>query len=73
MSSRAVTQGPSLEPSEAGELSATGEQLRTIVEHAPEAIAVFDGDGGRFVLCNDNASQLFGLTRHRCANGLPKR
>src|SRR5262245_20068904 len=63
MSNRAVTPGPSLEPSEVGELSATSEQLRTIVEHAPEAIAVFDAEQGRFVHGNENASKLFGLTR----------
>jgi PAS domain S-box-containing protein len=49
----------------AAELCATTEQLRTIVEHAPEAIAVFDCDGGRFVLCNESATKLFGLTRQQ--------
>jgi len=47
------------------ELCATTEQLRTIVEHAPEAIAVFDCDRGRFVLCNESARKLFGLTRQQ--------
>ena len=47
------------------ELCATTEQLRTIVEHAPEAIAVFDCQGGRFVLCNESARKLFGLTREQ--------
>src|SRR5688572_26094642 len=47
------------------ELCATAEQLRTIVEHAPEAIAVFDCHWGRFVLCNENATRLFGLSRQQ--------
>ena len=47
------------------ELCATAEQLRAIVEHAPEAIAVFDGKQGRFVLSNENATRLFGLTRQQ--------
>src|SRR6185436_7269337 len=44
---------------------ATADQLRTIVEHAPEAIMVFDSDCGRFMLSNANASTLFGLARHQ--------
>jgi PAS domain S-box-containing protein len=45
------------------ELSASQERLRTLVEHAPEAIVVFDGETGRFVHCNENATRLFGLSR----------
>jgi PAS domain S-box-containing protein len=39
------------------------ERLRTLVEHAPEAIVVLDLDRGRFSLVNDNACRLFGLSR----------
>ncbi|MBL9137413.1 MAG: PAS domain S-box protein [Verrucomicrobiales bacterium] len=45
------------------ELSASEARLRILVEHAPEAIVVYDGDTGRFVTCNDNAVRLFGRTR----------
>ncbi len=37
--------------------------LRTLVEHAPEAIVVFDGQTGRFELVNENAVRLFGRSR----------
>src|SRR4051812_40744132 len=37
--------------------------LRTLVEHAPEAIVVFDGETGRFELVNENAVRLFGRSR----------
>jgi len=36
---------------------------RTLVEHAPEAIVVFDVDAFRFVDVNRNACALFGLSR----------
>ena len=49
----------------AAELCATIEQLRAIVEHAPEAIGVFECDRGRFVLCNENTRKLLGLTREQ--------
>ncbi len=47
------------------ELSASEERLRTLVEHAPEAIVVFDGGTGRFVSGNENAARLYGLSRER--------
>ena len=50
------------------ELCATAEQLRTIVEHAPEAIIVFDAARTRLMLCNENATRLFGLTRAQLLN-----
>ena len=37
-------------------------RYRTQVENAPEAIVVFDVDGGRFVEANDNALRLWGLS-----------
>jgi len=42
------------------ELTASEAQLRTLVEHAPEAIVVFDGDTGRFLSSNAPAEQLYG-------------
>lgn len=43
------------------ELAASEARARTLVEHAPEAIVVFDGDTGQFRVCNGNAVQLYGL------------
>jgi PAS domain S-box-containing protein len=39
------------------------ERFRTLVEHAPEAIFVFDVGQDRFVDCNENALRLFKLGR----------
>jgi PAS domain S-box-containing protein len=48
----------------AGEALAESEaRYRTQVEHAPEAIVVFDMDTGRFVEANENALRLYGLSR----------
>jgi len=38
-------------------------RYRLLVDHAPEAIVVLDGESGRFVDANDNAQKLFGLER----------
>lgn len=43
------------------ELSASEARLRTLVEHAPEAIVVFDGNTGRFISGNGPACRLYGL------------
>ena len=48
------------------------ERYRALVEHAPEAIVVFDVDGDRFVDANDNACQLFNLSRARLLSVGPK-
>lgn len=45
------------------ELTGSEARLRTLIDHAPEAIVVFDGHTGRFVSCNENATRLFGLSR----------
>jgi PAS domain S-box-containing protein len=42
------------------ELTASEARLRTLVEHAPEAIVVFDGDTGRFLSSNAPACRLYG-------------
>ena len=43
------------------ELTASEARLRTLVEHAPEAIVVFDGDTGRFMSGNGPACRLYGV------------
>ncbi len=45
------------------ELTASEVRLRTLIEHAPEAIVVFDGESGRFIECNENAVRLYGFSR----------
>ncbi len=39
------------------------DRFRILVEHAPEAIVVLDGDTGRFTDVNDNAVRLFKMSR----------
>lgn len=41
------------------------ERYRALVEHAPEAILVFDVDTNNFIDANENASELFNLSRRR--------
>lgn len=38
-------------------------RYRTLVEHAPEVIVVFDADAGRFIDVNDNACRFFEMQR----------
>src|SRR4029077_16076335 len=40
-------------------------RYRLLVDHAPDAIVVFDGDVGRFVDANENAERLFALDRNQ--------
>jgi PAS domain S-box-containing protein len=44
------------------ELTASEARLRTILEHAPEAVVVFDGETGRFLTANRHALELYGCT-----------
>jgi PAS domain S-box-containing protein len=44
------------------ELTASEARLRTLVEHAPEAIVVFDGDTGQFLSGNERACRMLGCT-----------
>lgn len=53
------------------ELRASEAQFRTLVEHAPEAIVVFDGVSGRFEMVNENAVQLFGRSREELVRLTP--
>ena len=48
-------------------------RYRTLVEHAPEAIVVFDVDLGRFVDVNDNACRFFKMDRATLLSGGPGR
>ncbi len=41
------------------------ERFRALIENAPEAIVVYDLDAGRFVDANDQACELFNLSRKR--------
>ncbi|MEQ8859487.1 MAG: PAS domain-containing protein [Pseudomonadales bacterium] len=48
---------------EQSQLAESERRFRTLVDHAPEALVIFDVDNGRFVDVNDNACRLFGLSR----------
>jgi PAS domain S-box-containing protein len=39
------------------------QRLRTLVEHAPEALVIFDVDSERFIDVNENAVRLYGRSR----------
>jgi PAS domain S-box-containing protein len=54
------------------ELSASEERLRTLVEHAPEAIVVLDGATGQFVACNENAARLYGYSQEELLQFRPE-
>ena len=47
------------------------QHYRTLVQNAPEAIVVFDADTGRFVDCNENATQLYGVSREELLRHAP--
>ncbi|BAO29942.1 bifunctional diguanylate cyclase/phosphodiesterase [Sulfuritalea hydrogenivorans] len=48
-------------------------QFRVLVEQAPDAIAVYDVDLGRFIEANSQAEQLFGCPREELLAGGPER
>jgi|GEM_PF-589139 len=52
-------------------LEVSEQRYRILVEHAPEAIVVFDAESGRFVDANDNALRLFGMTREQMLRATP--
>ena len=53
-------------------LAASEAQFRALVEHAPEAIVVFDGDTGRFTdFGNEHASKLYGVPMEKLAELTP--
>src|SRR5678815_2499546 len=49
------------------ELSTSEARFRALVEHAPEAIVVFDGDTGRFRFGNEHACRLYGIPMEKLA------
>ncbi|HKX62585.1 MAG TPA: PAS domain S-box protein [Verrucomicrobiae bacterium] len=53
------------------ELTQSEARLRTLIDHAPEAIVVLDAETGRFLSCNENAARLFGLEREELLNKHP--
>ena len=53
------------------ELTASEERLRTLVEHAPEAIVVFDGDTGQFLFGNTHACAIYGRLQEELSQLTP--
>jgi Amt family ammonium transporter len=51
----------------------TRQQLQTLLDHAPEAVVVYDADTLTFVDLNTNAERLFGLTREDLLHVGPER
>jgi diguanylate cyclase (GGDEF)-like protein/PAS domain S-box-containing protein len=47
-------------------------RYRTLVEHAPEVIVVFDVDAGKFIDVNDNACRFFKMSREMLLNSGPE-
>ena len=52
-------------------LSASEARFRALVEHAPEAIVVFDGNTGRFFFGNQHACNLYGVPMEKLAELTP--
>ncbi len=52
-------------------LTTSEAQFRALVEHAPEAIVVFDGDTGRFLFGNEHACALYGVPMEKLAELTP--
>src|SRR5438876_1978585 len=52
-------------------LATSEAQFRALVEHAPEAIVVFNGDTGRFLFGNEHACVLYGVPMERLTDLTP--
>src|SRR6187401_3267984 len=52
-------------------LATSEAQFRALVEHAPEAIVVFNGDTGRFLFGNEHACILYGVPMERLTDLTP--
>jgi len=52
-------------------LKSSEARLRAVVEHAPEAIVVFDGNTGRFLFGNEHACRLYGVPMERLTELTP--
>jgi PAS domain S-box-containing protein len=55
------------------ELTASEARLRTLVEHAPEAIVVFDGETGQFLFGNAHTCRLYGASPEQLTTLTPMR
>jgi PAS domain S-box-containing protein len=53
------------------ESTASEARFRALVEHAPEAIVVFDGVTGRFLFGNEHACRLYGVPMEKLAELTP--
>ena len=54
-------------------LTTSEARFRALVEHAPEAIVVFDGDTGRFLFGNEHACRLYGVPMEKLTELTPGR
>jgi PAS domain S-box-containing protein len=52
-------------------LTTSEARFRALVEHAPEAIVVFDGDTGRFLFGNEHACRLYGVPMEKLTTLTP--
>jgi PAS domain S-box-containing protein len=52
-------------------LTTSEARLRAMVEHAPEAIVVFDGNTGRFLFGNEHACRLYGVPMEKLTELTP--
>ena len=52
-------------------LTTSEARFRALVEHAPEAIVVFNGDTGRFLFGNEHACTLYGVPMERLTDLTP--
>jgi len=53
------------------ELTTSEARLRALVEHAPEAIVVFEGNTGRFLFGNEHACRLYGVPMEKLTELTP--
>src|SRR5258708_2673920 len=53
------------------ELATSEAQLRALVEHAPDAIVVFNGEDGQFLFGNEHACKLYGIPMEKLATLTP--
>src|SRR5206468_9198536 len=52
-------------------LTTSEARFRALVEHAPEAIVVFDGNTGRFLFGNEHACRLYGVPMEKLTELTP--
>jgi PAS domain S-box-containing protein len=53
-------------------LTTSEARFRALVEHAPEAIVVFEGDTGRFLFGNEHASRIYGVPMEKLTELTPE-